>query len=127
MRCCKISCCKIWHKRKSHWERARIIYWCVFLHGLGSITQSKIIPGVSSVMSRNSYETIRSVHFVDNMIIMEDDKKQDWLRKVRPWISNLQSNFLEITPIEYYAVDEIMVFSKGQSVMRQYMPNKLDK
>lgn len=78
-------------------------------------------------MSRNSYETIRSVHFVDNMIIMEDDKKQDWLRKVRPWISNLQSNFLEITPIEYYAVDEIMVFSKGQSIMRQYMPSKLDK
>lgn len=107
MRCCKISCCKIWHKRKSHWERARIIYRCVFLHVLGSITHSKIIPGVSSVMSRNSYETIRSVHFVDNMSIMEGDKKQDWLRKVRPWISNLQSNFLEITPIEYYAVDEI--------------------
>lgn len=57
-------------------------------------------------MSRN-YETIRSVHFVDNMSIMEGDKKQDWLRKVRPWISNLQSNFLELTPIEYYAVDEI--------------------
>lgn len=77
-------------------------------------------------MSRN-YETIRSVHFVDNMSIMEGDKKQDWLRKVRSWISNLQSNFLEITPIEYYAVDEIMVFFKGQSIMRQYMPNKPDK
>lgn len=41
--------------------------------------------GVSSVMSRNHFETIiRNVHFVDNMSIGEDDKKQDRLWKLSP-------------------------------------------
>lgn len=84
--------------------------------------------GVSSVMSRNHFETIiRNVHFVDNMSIGENDKKQDRLWKLSPWIFHLRNNFLQLTPEVYHAVDEIMVLFKGQSIMRQYMPNKFHK
>ena len=84
--------------------------------------------GVSSVLSRNRFETIlRNIHFVDNLVISEDDKKKNRLWKLHPWISTLRENFLMVTPEEYHAVDEIMVPFKGKSLMRQYMPNKPHK
>ena len=84
--------------------------------------------GVSSVMSRNRFESIlRTVHFVNNLSISEDDKKQDRLWKIRPWLSILREKFLTVTPEEHHAVDEIMVAFKGKSLMRQYMPNKPHK
>ena len=54
-------------------------------------------------------------------------KKQGQLWKLRPLISSLRNNFLEVTPEEYHAVDEIMVPFKGQSIIQQYMPNKPHK
>ena len=40
---------------------------------------------------------------------VEDDKKQDQLWKLRLSISNLRNSFLQVTPEEDHAVDEIMV------------------
>ena len=71
--------------------------------------------GVSSVLSRNRFEAIiRNVHFVDNVSISEENKKQDRLWKLRPRISELRGNFLKVTPEEYNPVNEIMVPFKGK-------------
>ena len=54
---------------------SQISYWETFMS----------YDGISSVMSCNPFETIiRNLHFVANMSIMEDDKKQDWWKKLRP-------------------------------------------
>ena len=47
--------------------------------------------------------------------------------KLRLWISNLPNYFLQETPEEYLAVNEIMVPFKGQSIMRQCMLDKPQK
>lgn len=84
--------------------------------------------GVSSVMARARFENIlRNVHFVNNLEVSDDTKTNDRLWKLRPWIHNLRQNFLQVSPEEHHAVDEIMVAFKGKSLLRQYMPNKPHK
>ena len=79
---------------------------------------------VSSVMSRNRFETaIRNAHFVDKISITEDDERQDRLWKLKAWISILCNKIFQVTPEEYHSVHEIKVPFKEQSIMRKYMPN----
>ena len=83
--------------------------------------------GLSTTFSRNCCEKLmRSIHFVDNLNISEEEKK-DRVWKLRPWLSCLRGQFLLVSPEEYQAVDEIMVPFKGKSFLKQYMPNKPHK
>ena len=84
--------------------------------------------GVSSVMSRNRFQSaLRNIHFVDNLNVSGEEKLQDRLWKLRPWLNDLRQTFLMVSPEEFQAVDEIMVSFKGKSLLRQYMPNKPHK
>ena len=83
--------------------------------------------GLSTTFSRNRFEKLmRSIHFVDNLNISEEEKK-DRVWKLRPWLSCLRGQFLLVSPEEYQSVDEIMVPFKGKSFLKQYMPNKPHK
>ena len=46
---------------------------------------------------------------------------------MRPRTSNLQGNFLEVSPEEFNAVDEIIVPFKGKLLLCQYMPKNPHK
>ena len=81
--------------------------------------------GVSSVLSRNRFNTILSnMHFVDNLTLPKEAKDADRAWKIYPWIPRFWENFLKVSPEEFQSVDEIMVGFKGSSLLRQYMPNK---
>lgn len=80
---------------------------------------------VSGVMSRNRFQLLlRSLHFVDNLNVSDDDKK-DKLWKLRPFLSSIRENCLLQTPEEYNAIDEMMCQFRGKtSPIRQYIKGK---
>eukprot|EP00105_Crassostrea_gigas_P041980 XP_019926128.1 PREDICTED: piggyBac transposable element-derived protein 3-like [Crassostrea gigas] len=81
-------------------------------------------PPIADAISRNRFEKIATmIHCINNMSVT-DDQKKDKLWKVRPWIEQLRSRFLEIPPEENHAVDEIMVSFKGKSSLKQYIRGK---
>ena len=68
-----------------------------------------------------------SIHIVDNNSVTKETKQID-----RPWklhlsISNLRGDFLEVSPEEFNAVDEIMILFKRKSILQQNMPKKSNK
>ena len=80
---------------------------------------------VSSIFTCERFETpMSSIHFVDNNSVTEGTKKIDRLWKLRPWISSLRRNHVEVSPEEFNAIDEMMVQFKEKSILRQYMPKK---
>ena len=84
--------------------------------------------GVSLIMGRNKFETIlRNIHFVNYLVIAEEEKANDRIWKLRTWIIELRQNFLRVSPEEFHAVDEIMIPFKGKSLLRQYLPKKPHK
>nr|XP_047132561.1 piggyBac transposable element-derived protein 3-like [Hydra vulgaris] len=93
-------------------------YWEIFMN----------YDGVSSVLSRNRFLSIlRYLHFVDNLKVTDEVKKNDRAWKLRPWLEKLRENFLKVSPEENQSVDEIMVAFKGRSFLKQYVPNKPNK
>ncbi|XP_046861914.1 piggyBac transposable element-derived protein 3-like [Xenia sp. Carnegie-2017] len=53
--------------------------------------------------------------------------KKDRVWKLRPWLRDLRSNFLKVTPEEHQSIDEVMVAFKGKHGPRVYMPKKPTK
>ncbi|XP_047132711.1 piggyBac transposable element-derived protein 3-like isoform X1 [Hydra vulgaris] len=93
-------------------------YWETFMN----------YDGVSLVLSRNRFLSIlRYLHFVDNLKVTDEVKKNDRAWKLRPWLEKLRENFLKVSPEENQSVDEIMVAFKGRSFLKQYVPNKPNK
>jgi hypothetical protein len=45
--------------------------------------------------------------------------------QLRPWIENLQTNSLTVSPDDYQLVDEIMVSFKGRSILKMHLPQKV--
>jgi len=80
---------------------------------------------VPEVISRNRFQLLlRSIHFVDNFCI-SDDQKKDKLWKIRPWLDKLQQNCQAVVPEEHNSVDEMMVAYKGRtSSIKQYIRAK---
>ena len=81
------------------------------------------VPYVSSVMSRNRFEEIRSaLHFSDNE---KNDPKQDRACKIRPLITHFNECFQAARePSKTQAIDEHMIKFKGHNPMKQYIKNK---
>ena len=81
---------------------------------------------VANVMSRNRFQLfVRTLHFVDNMRISEDEKKEDKLRRIRQWLTQMRENCLKLTPEEHCSIDEMMCQYRGQtSPIRQYIKGK---
>lgn len=77
-------------------------------------------------MARNRFQLLlTSLHFVDNMSITDDGKKNDKLWKIRPWIDAVRENCLKLTPEEYCSIDEMMCSYRGKtSPIRQYIKGK---
>ncbi|XP_065665259.1 piggyBac transposable element-derived protein 3-like [Hydra vulgaris] len=93
-------------------------YWETFMN----------YDGVSSILSRNRFLSIlRYLHFVDNLNVTDEVKKNDRAWKLRPWLEKLRENFLKVSPEENQSVDEIMVPFKGRSFLKQYLPKKPNK
>ncbi|XP_050706783.1 piggyBac transposable element-derived protein 3-like isoform X2 [Eriocheir sinensis] len=79
---------------------------------------------VSSVMSRNRWEEIKShLHLVNNNTIDKTDK----LCKVRMLVDHLRQEFRKVPMIEHLSIDEQIVPFKGASSMKQYNPKKPSK
>ncbi|XP_045107338.1 piggyBac transposable element-derived protein 3-like [Portunus trituberculatus] len=79
---------------------------------------------VSSVMSRNRWEEIKShLHLVNNNTIDKTDK----LCKVRMLVDHLKQEFRKVPMIEHLSIDEQIVPFKGVSSMKQYNPKKPSK
>ena len=56
------------------------------------------------------------------------DPEYDWLHKLRPLLTSINSNFLhQYNPNRELSVDEAMVGFKGRSSLKQYMPMKSTK
>ena len=82
---------------------------------------------VADFMPRHRFEKLSStIHFIDNMGVTEEDKK-DRLHKLRPWLKSLSSSLSKLPQEEFSAVDEIMIPFKGRSGIKQYMRNKPHK
>ena len=81
---------------------------------------------VSGVMSRNRFQYLLTVlHFVDNLVMTDDEKKDDKVWKIRPWLDKLRENCLKVKPEEHNSIDEMMVQYKGKTAsIRQYVSNK---
>ena len=81
---------------------------------------------VADIMSRNRFQLLLTViHFVDNMIVSDEVKKEDKLWKIRPWLTSVRRNCLNIICKEKNSVDEMMVPFKGKySRIKQYMRGK---
>ena len=83
---------------------------------------------VFPVFLRNQFETlIRTIHVVDVLSVDVKIKEDKKLWKVRPWVDNLQQNFLKVFSEEFNSVEEIMVLLKGRCYLRQHLPNKPHK
>ncbi|XP_067940611.1 piggyBac transposable element-derived protein 3-like [Watersipora subatra] len=81
---------------------------------------------VCQIMSRNRFQSlVYSLHFVDNMSVSEDEKRQNKVWKLRPWLDAMRENCLAVTPCQHCAVDEMMVPYQGKrSPIRQYIKGK---
>ncbi|XP_065891659.1 piggyBac transposable element-derived protein 4-like [Dysidea avara] len=91
------------------------MYWsgdCEFL----------VTPGLSSVMSRCTFEQIwRFLHLADNQL----DDKTDKLFKVRPFLDLVTAQFsAQYTLHQPVTIDEVMIPYKGRLTFKQYMKNK---
>lgn len=84
---------------------------------------------VADVMSRDRWSEIkRNLHFNDNdNMPRPDDQDRDRLFKIRPIIDSLLPKFQSIPQSQKLSVDEQMVPFKGQSALKQYLPNKPNK
>ncbi|XP_050035995.1 piggyBac transposable element-derived protein 3-like [Dermacentor andersoni] len=79
---------------------------------------------IADIMPRNRFEKIvRLLHFTDNNEA-SDEAKRDKVWKIRPWLDELQRNFLTVEPEELNSVDEIMISFTGRCPIKQYMPAK---
>lgn len=80
---------------------------------------------VAEVMSRNRFQLLlRSIHFVDNFCI-SDDQTKDKLWKIRPWLDKLRQNCQAVVPEEHNSVDEMTIAYKGRtSSIKQYIRAK---
>ena len=83
-------------------------------------------PPVADVMSRDRFlSLIRSLHVVNNMDVAEEEKGDDRLWKVRPWLEKLRQQCIQVEPEEMNSIDEMMVPYKGtRSPVQQYMRGK---
>ncbi|KAL1447475.1 hypothetical protein MTO96_044279 [Rhipicephalus appendiculatus] len=63
---------------------------------------------------------MRLLHFTDNDQT-NDETKQDKVWKIRPWLDQLQRNFLTVEPEQLNSVDEIMISFTGRCPIKQYM------
>ena len=75
-------------------------------------------------MARNRFEKLASSIHITNNLAATDKEKEDKLWKIRPWLSALRSQFLNIPAEEFNSVDEIMVPFKGKSSIKQYIRGK---
>ena len=82
-------------------------------------------PAVTDVVSRNRFQPLLStIHFVDNQIISDEEKKNR-LWKIQPFLEMFRQQCLQVTPVQQQSVDEMMVPYKGKfSKIRQYIKNK---
>lgn len=83
-------------------------------------------PPVSGVMSRNRFKAlVANLHFVDNLLVTDEEKKKDKLWKIRPWIDSIRAQCLRLTPEELQSIDEMMCQYTGKtSPCRQYIKSK---
>ena len=79
-------------------------------------------PAVTDVVSRNRFQPLLStIHFVDNQIISDEEKKNR-LWKIQPFLEMFRQQCLQVTPVQQQSVDEMMVPYKGKfSKIRQYI------
>ena len=76
-------------------------------------------------MSRNRFYKIQALlHFVDNNLVTDEQKNNNRIWKLRPWIDSLRGNFNSVSNDEHQSIDEIMVAFKGRSILKQYLPQK---
>ncbi|KAL1482965.1 hypothetical protein MTO96_033454 [Rhipicephalus appendiculatus] len=81
-------------------------------------------PPIADIMPRNRFEKImRLLHITDDYKT-NDETKQDKVWKIRPWLDQLQRNFLTVGPEQLNSVDEVMISFTGRSPIKQYMPAK---
>lgn len=81
---------------------------------------------IASVMSRNRFQVLmRHIHFIDNTDENVDKTNRLW--KILPFLNPLRENFLNVTPEEHHAVDEMSIAYKGTRGPRQYNPKKPKK
>ncbi|KAL1414058.1 hypothetical protein MTO96_012176 [Rhipicephalus appendiculatus] len=81
-------------------------------------------PPIADIIPRNRFEKImRLLHFTDNDKT-NDETKQDKVWKIRPWLDQLQRNFLTVEPEQLNSVDEVMISFTGRCPIKQYMPAK---
>ena len=79
---------------------------------------------VADCMPRHRFEKLSSIiHFIDNMDVTEEDKK-DGRHKLRPWLKSLSSSLSKLPQEEFSAVDEIMIPFKERSGIKKYMRKK---
>lgn len=79
----------------------RKYYWLLFAGGFCKNAQPTILlggkpqdlTGVSSVLSRNWFETLIQIIYVEDNLSVDDYK----LRKIRSWLENLRQNFLKVS------------------------------
>ena len=76
---------------------------------------------VADNMSRNLFYNI---HFVDNNLVTVEQKNNDRIWKLRPWIDSLRGNFNSVSNDEHQSIDEIMVAFKSRSILKQYLPKQ---
>ena len=65
-----------------------------------------------------------SLHFVNNSEISEEQKDEDRLCKIRPFLREIRKNLEKIIPEEKQSIDEVMVAFKGRSGLKQYIRSK---
>jgi len=65
------------------------------------------------------------VHFVDNLQRPDKGEEYDRLWKLRTIFDKLNEAYAKFyNPLEYSALDEIIVKFKGRVIFRQYIPKK---
>ena len=82
-------------------------------------------PPVADHMARSRFENVASsLHFVNNSEISEEQKDEDRLWKVRPFLQEIRKNLEKIIPEEKQSIDEVMVAFKGRFGLKQYIRSK---
>jgi len=79
----------------------------------------------ADVMTYNTFTKLkRFFHFADNN---DGANTDDRLRKIRPLVDMLRSQFLSVPLAENMSIDEQIVPFKGHHGLKQYMPKKHHK
>ncbi|XP_046402676.1 piggyBac transposable element-derived protein 3-like [Ischnura elegans] len=106
---------------------------CVMYMSIFNFPRSRMYWGVrtklnevSSVISRNRFEDIKSkLHFNDNTnMVGKDNPLHDKLFKIRPIYDHVVKKFQAIPQSGVLCVDEQIVPFKGKSTLKQYNPKK---